>query len=173
VQILDLARTNDAMVRVSSTVAVVLPREALRNAIRTDNLHGLVLRGDAGTGGLLADYMRALATRAGVITLDEAGSTPVRADGRRGAYVQTRRLARAHADLADPSKAPRKIYEVAYRWGFVSEAHFSRAFRRAFGVTPGDVGAGVGGVLTAAESSVTDLGSERAYRGWLRSLRHA
>ena len=82
------------------------------------------------------------------------------------AYIQTRRLARAHADLADPGKAPRKIYEVAYRWGFVSEAHFSRAFRRAFGVTPGEVR------LAAAESSVTDLGSERAYRGWPRSLRH-
>jgi AraC-like DNA-binding protein len=87
-------------------------------------------------------------------------------------YIQTRRLMRAHADLADPGKAPRKIYEVAYRWGFVSEAHFSRAFRRAFGVTPGEVRAGAGGVLSAAESSLIDLGSERAYRGWLRSLRH-
>jgi AraC-like DNA-binding protein len=238
VQILDLARTNDTVARPSSTVAVVLPREALHNAMRTDNLHGLVLRGDAGTGGLLADYMRALSTRAGVITLDDApsiaqattdmiaacfrttaesvararpvleatllericarietmlGSSGLNADalgeafglsrsalyrlfepmGGVGAYIQTRRLARAHADLADPSKAPRKIYEVAYRWGFVSEAHFSRAFRRAFGVTPGDVRAGAGSALSTAESSLVDLGSERAYRGWLRGLRHA
>jgi AraC-like DNA-binding protein len=89
------------------------------------------------------------------------------------AYIQARRLARAHADLARPTKAPRKIYDIAYRWGFVSEAHFSRAFRRAFGVTPGDVRAGAMGKRATTESGITDLASERAYREWLRSLRHA
>ena len=86
------------------------------------------------------------------------------------AYIQARRLVRAHADLADPGKAPGKIYEIAYRWGLVSEAHFSRAFRRAFGLTPGDVRSGVGidRVLTTA---ATDSAGARAYEGWLRGLR--
>jgi len=51
VQILDLARTNDTVARASSTVAVVVPREALSEAMHTDNLHGLVLRGDAASAG--------------------------------------------------------------------------------------------------------------------------
>jgi len=238
VQILDLARTNDTVARASSTVAVVVPREALCEAMHTDNLHGLVLRGDAGVGGLLADHMRALIARAGVITVGDAaaiaqattdmiaacfrataetmararpaleatllerirghietmlGSSGLSVDalcqtfgvsrsalyrlfeplGGVSAYIQMRRLARTHDDLADPSRASHKIYEIAYRWGFVSEAHFSRAFRRAFGTTPGEVRAGAARGLTMAESNLVDLGSERAYRGWLRSLRHA
>jgi hypothetical protein len=40
-------------------------------------------------------------------------------------------------------------------------------------VTPGDVRAGAMGGLATTESSITDLASERAYREWLRSLRHA
>ena len=71
-----------------------------------------------------------------------------------------------------PSRASHKIYEIAYRWGFVSEAHFSRAFRRAFGLTPGDVRAGVG-IDRALAAAAAEPGGSRAYEGWLRSLRHA
>jgi AraC-like DNA-binding protein len=87
------------------------------------------------------------------------------------AYIQTRRLARAYADLADSGKAPRKIYDIAYRWGFVNEAHFSRAFRRAFGMTPGDARAGVATDRVLEAATADDATTARAYEGWLRGLR--
>ncbi len=239
VQILDLARLNLTQTRASRTIGVIVPRETLGAALPdTNDLHGLVLRGHAGTGGLLADYMRSLSARADDITQGDApdiarattdmiaacfrstAATMTRARsvlertlleriqrhieaalrspelgpqvlcmafrisrtqlyrlfeplGGVAAYVQERRLARACAELADPAKAGRKIYDIAYDWGFVNEAHFSRAFRRAFGITPGDVRAGGASGLAPAESSLADQGSERAYRDWLRDLRHA
>lgn len=239
VQILDLARTNDTVARPSTTIGVVVPREALREAMPgADDLHGLVLRGDAGTGGLLADYMRSLIARGSSIDMADApsiaqattdmiaacfrttattvararpvleatllerirthietvlGSPELGPDslclafrlsrtqlyrlfeplGGVAAYIQARRLARAHADLADPAKAPRKIFEIAYRWGFVSEAHFSRAFRRAFGLTPGDVRAGVGTNRVLEAAAADESSGARAYEDWLRGLRRA
>lgn len=50
-------------------------------------------------------------------------------------YIQARRLARVKALLADPREG-RRISELAYLHGFADEAHFSRAFRRAFGMSP-------------------------------------
>ena len=31
------------------------------------------------------------------------------------------------------------VTDIAFRWGFCDAAHFSRVFKRAFGVTPSDV----------------------------------
>lgn len=53
-------------------------------------------------------------------------------------YILQARLERAWSLLADRAPAQR-VSEVAYASGFQSEAHFCRAFRRAFGVTPGFV----------------------------------
>ncbi len=73
VQILDLAQPNVTSAKASGTVAIVVPRDTLRRALpRAGDLHGLVLRGDSGTGGLLADYMRALVARADTITMADA-----------------------------------------------------------------------------------------------------
>jgi AraC-like DNA-binding protein len=47
-------------------------------------------------------------------------------------------LSRAFTTLMTPSERHRQISEIAYDWGFKSEAHFSRAFRSAFGLTPRD-----------------------------------
>jgi AraC-like DNA-binding protein len=239
VQILDLARTNDTVAKASNTIGVVVPREALREAMPgTDNLHGLVLRGDVGIGGLLADYLRSLIARADTITLADApniaqattdliaacfrttAASVARARpvleatllerlrahidtqlsspglgpealcaafrlsrthlyrlfeplGGVAAYIQGRRLTRARGDLADPAKARLKIYEIAYAWGFVSEAHFSRAFRRAFGLTPGQVRALDGMDRARMAAATADSIGSRAYEGWLRGLRHA
>jgi AraC-like DNA-binding protein len=52
------------------------------------------------------------------------------------AYIQDRRLARACATLVHPASRSRPIYEIAFAWGFASEVHFSRVFRRAFGLPP-------------------------------------
>jgi AraC-like DNA-binding protein len=49
-------------------------------------------------------------------------------------YLRNQRLARCFAELALAPQPGRYIYEVAERWGFSSAAHFSRAFRRRFGL---------------------------------------
>jgi AraC-like DNA-binding protein len=56
-----------------------------------------------------------------------------------GAYVRERRLARAYAALLDPANHRRPIYDIAFDCGFGSEAHFSRAFRRRFGLSPSEL----------------------------------
>jgi AraC-like DNA-binding protein len=51
-------------------------------------------------------------------------------------WIRARRLQRAQADLGDPRLAHVPIARIADRWGFVSQAHFSRAFRAAYGHAP-------------------------------------
>ncbi|MGW9499321.1 helix-turn-helix domain-containing protein [Streptomyces prasinus] len=46
--------------------------------------------------------------------------------------------AHCHRDLTDPRLRSRSIRAIATRWGFVDAAHFSRAFRAAYGVSPRD-----------------------------------
>lgn len=53
-------------------------------------------------------------------------------------YITARRLDRIHAMLADPAEH-RHIAEIAHDFGFTSEAHFSRAFRRRFGYVARDI----------------------------------
>ena len=53
------------------------------------------------------------------------------------AFVQARRLDRAFDAILHDHAERRTLGEIAYRHGFRSDAHFSRAFRARFGVTPG------------------------------------
>lgn len=53
-------------------------------------------------------------------------------------WIRARRLERCHRDLADPLLRPRPIRAIAARWGFTNSAHFSRAFRAAYGSSPKD-----------------------------------
>jgi AraC-like DNA-binding protein len=48
--------------------------------------------------------------------------------------VRSERLARCMEDLRRPSGG--SVTEIAFRWGFSDAAHFSRLFKRAFGMTP-------------------------------------
>ncbi|MFI5877980.1 helix-turn-helix domain-containing protein [Streptomyces sp. NPDC051554] len=54
------------------------------------------------------------------------------------AFVRRRRLERARFDLADPAQAATPVHAVAARWGFTRATDFARAFRAAYGLTPGD-----------------------------------
>lgn len=75
VQILDLTQANITRAEASGTIAIVVPREALDQALpKASALHGLILRGDRGAGGLLADYMRSLIRRADTMTMAEASA---------------------------------------------------------------------------------------------------
>jgi AraC-like DNA-binding protein len=53
-------------------------------------------------------------------------------------YIQNRRLAKIRAALLDPQDR-RRISDLAYAYGFVSAAHFSRCFRRHFGYSPSEI----------------------------------
>ena len=50
--------------------------------------------------------------------------------------IRDRRLANCRKELADPSLCDQSITEIAFRWGFSESSSFSRAFRRAFGISP-------------------------------------
>ncbi|WP_262107238.1 helix-turn-helix domain-containing protein [Arthrobacter sp. Marseille-P9274] len=51
-------------------------------------------------------------------------------------WVRERRLERCHRDLVDPSLASRSVSELAAKWGFLEAAHFSRSYKKQFGVSP-------------------------------------
>ena len=55
-----------------------------------------------------------------------------------GRWVREQRLRRCAADLADPRLGHLTVAEIAVRWGFRSAAHFTRAFRARYGITPAD-----------------------------------
>ncbi len=52
--------------------------------------------------------------------------------------IRDARLERCRRDLADPRLADLTILEIALTWGFTSAAHFSRAFRARYGMSPRD-----------------------------------
>lgn len=62
---------------------------------------------------------------------EPAGVTPSR-------YILRERLAKAREQLTDP-RSRLTVAEVAHRWGFASQPHFTRVFRTTFGQTPGEI----------------------------------
>jgi acetamidase/formamidase/AraC-like DNA-binding protein len=53
-----------------------------------------------------------------------------------GHYLRRRRLERCRSDLVNPALSHLSITEISFRWGFNDSAHFSRAFREEYGVSP-------------------------------------
>ncbi len=51
-------------------------------------------------------------------------------------WVMTARLDGARRELAQPTPRPATIAAVARRWGFPDSTHFSKRFRRAYGLSP-------------------------------------
>jgi AraC family transcriptional regulator, positive regulator of tynA and feaB len=54
------------------------------------------------------------------------------------AQIWNRRLDQAAADLVDPQRLSRTVFQIAYGVGFEDAAHFSRAFKARFGCAPRD-----------------------------------
>ncbi|WP_405832666.1 helix-turn-helix domain-containing protein [Streptomyces sp. NBC_00105] len=52
------------------------------------------------------------------------------------AWIRERRLESCRRDLSDPRLDSHPVHVIAARWGFLSNAHFSRAFRAAYGMSP-------------------------------------
>ncbi|MEU6375312.1 helix-turn-helix domain-containing protein [Streptomyces sp. NPDC046909] len=63
------------------------------------------------------------------------GTTPAR-------HIVERRLVGAHRELVAAGARETRIADVAHRWGFSSQAHFTRLFRTRFGLTPSEARAG-------------------------------
>jgi AraC-like DNA-binding protein len=53
-------------------------------------------------------------------------------------WVRTRRLDLCQRDLIDPLLAQVPVASIAARWGLTDPAHFSRLFKRTYGVSPTD-----------------------------------
>ncbi len=86
-------------------------------------------------------------------------------------YIRDRRLVRIFMALADPVRQRRSIGEIAFSWGFVSEAHFARVFRRAFGCTPGEARDIQRMTRAVNDDEASDCaGGEPLYADWLRRL---
>jgi AraC-like DNA-binding protein len=54
------------------------------------------------------------------------------------AWIRRRRLERCRRDLADPAFRTVPVSAVAARWGLLDSAHFSRLFRRMYGLPPAE-----------------------------------
>ncbi|MCK2237362.1 MULTISPECIES: helix-turn-helix domain-containing protein [unclassified Crossiella] len=54
------------------------------------------------------------------------------------AYVRARRLERCRSDLRDVTQAGRPVAVLAAAWGFRDAAHFSKVFKNAYGLPPGE-----------------------------------
>lgn len=56
--------------------------------------------------------------------------------GTLGDCIRERRLQQCRNDLTNPGLSRKTITEIAFSWGFSDSAHFSRSFRKQFGVCP-------------------------------------
>ncbi|WP_371664171.1 helix-turn-helix domain-containing protein [Streptomyces sp. NBC_00280] len=95
--------------------------------------------GAAQVAGVLGVSVRHLAR-----IFDSTGRSPTR-------HILERRLVRAHQDLTGPGARQTTIADVAYRWGFSSQAHFSRLFRARFDMTPTEARANAAGPTPLAD----------------------
>jgi AraC-like DNA-binding protein len=53
-------------------------------------------------------------------------------------WIRQRRLDHCRRDLLDPVLRSRPVSAIAARWGFTNPAHFSRVFRAAYDIPPGE-----------------------------------
>ena len=85
------------------------------------------------------------------------------------AHIRGQRLARALADLVTPRPGRTRVIDIALHWGFGSEASFSRAFRAAYGLAPGearDIADGMRRLMTPTDAAAAD----GLLQQWMRSL---
>jgi AraC-like DNA-binding protein len=90
-------------------------------------------------------------------------------EGGVAAYILGRRLDRCHALLAADSSHGRSIGDIAFGHGFASDAHFSRAFRRRFGMAPRDAR---GTHMRALSASTDGMHADvQTIADWIATLR--
>ncbi|MEQ8666889.1 MAG: helix-turn-helix domain-containing protein [Rhodospirillales bacterium] len=88
-------------------------------------------------------------------------------------YIRRRRLFKCLRDLTRAVHATRSISEIAYDHGFTSEAHFSRTFKREFGLTPSEARQGGNdGAAVRREILADPLVGDRDYEHWIAEALH-
>jgi AraC-like DNA-binding protein len=132
-QAASVAAANAALELLRATVEPCVPtgREAAREAMRAE----------------IRRYVRTHLQdpELGPTSIARAYSVSVRAlhalfedvDASVAGLVRSERLARCMEDLQRANGG--SVTDIAFRWGFCDAAHFSRVFKRAFGVTPSEV----------------------------------
>jgi len=89
------------------------------------------------------------------------------------AYIRERRLVRCAEELVSAKFATRHIHDIAFSWGFNSEAHFSRTFKKRFGETPSDIRRSPSRLKRTASGGIVGNVGDRNYEQWLKeTLRH-
>lgn len=86
-------------------------------------------------------------------------------------YIQRRRLLSAHAALSDHSNRD-QIVDIAFAVGFLSAAHFSRAFSKEFGYSPREARNLTVSPYVRHAASPTSAGGAHPFDEWLRTLGH-
>ncbi len=112
--------------------APAMPSES-RDHARLVQLHAYIAANLSDPGLTLAQV--AGAHRISLRQLDRLfqreGTTPA-------AWIRDQRLMRCRRDLADPAQNGTPVHQIGGRWGFVDPVTFSRAFSRAYGISPGE-----------------------------------
>jgi AraC-like DNA-binding protein len=81
-----------------------------------------------------------------------------------GDWIRMRRLDQCRSHLCDIRSQGRTITEIAFSWGFSDSAHFSRSFKKQFGVCPRSFRSGLqnsGGLLGPAHGELRYLHHQR------------
>ncbi|WP_374467164.1 helix-turn-helix domain-containing protein [Ferrovibrio sp.] len=91
-------------------------------------------------------------------------------------YVRRRRLRQSLLAICNPLQSGQRIADIAYEKGFSDEAHFSRLFRDAFGLSPREarqaVQRGDAALLAAVlpPTSAAAAGEQAPFTHWIREL---
>jgi AraC-like DNA-binding protein len=118
--------------RIASGAAVGLSAGS-RQWIRQNQIHDYIRRrlGDPALTAKAVAEAHGLSIRQLHRVFQSDGESP-------SAWIRRQRLERCRRDLADPALASRPVVAIGARWGFPDPATFNRAFRRAFGLPPGE-----------------------------------
>jgi AraC-like DNA-binding protein len=84
-------------------------------------------------------------------------------------YLRARRLEAAHAQLEDPAVG-RQIADIAGEFGFISDAHFSRSFRKRYGYNPRRARNGHANGWHDLATVVDAYAGPEIFRAWLQQV---
>lgn len=54
------------------------------------------------------------------------------------AFIRDKRLEKCRLNIGDPKQIKRTVMDIAFQWGFNNAEHFSRIFKRRFGMSPSE-----------------------------------
>lgn len=83
--------------------------------------------------------------------------------------IRRRRLRKSLHDLLNAGQRGLQVSEIAYRWGFNSDSDYIRAFKRQYGLTPGQAKVARSAVL-ASDPQQDKTATEQSYDAWIRAF---